>query len=323
MNQKCTYPDCQADWHNDKPHCLCGEPDYRKCKNYVGETTHPVAEVDATTGSEESSILWSGSAMGSLDVQQASAIKHPFVIGLVGPAKAGKTTLLAALYLLIRNGKKIGQYEFAGSYTLLGWEKIAHFMTLNGRKKVSFPPHTSANMARVPGLLHFLLKDKFGRYRDVLLTDAPGEWFSDWAKAADAEASIGARWIDEIADAFVIVADSKAFEHNIGMARHTLMQIVERMKNTHHQRPTALVWTKADISLSDELKSRVNKNVKTLLTNTSIHYMAVINRKSDADIECILEFINDLLTKADEQHNQLPTVPPKSENDFFFLMRQQ
>lgn len=332
MNAKCTYPDCQSDWQDDKPDCLLGDPDFRKCPNFVGDATASGHNDTVLTEADELSIPWSGSAMGSLDVQRASAVKHPFIVGLVGPAKAGKTTLLAALYLLLRGGKQIGEYKFAGSYTLLGWEKVAHFLTLNSHKKVSFPPHTSANMARVPGLLHLLLKDKQDRYRDVLLTDAPGEWFSDWAKAADTEAGTGARWIDERADAFIIVADSKAYETNIGLARHTLLQIVERMKNTHQQRPTALVWTKADIKLSPELKTRVAASVKTLLPNTQVHNMAVINRTSDADVECVLNVINDLLVnwqqqdkqmlrKGEHQYNQLSVPKPKTEKDFFFLIR--
>ncbi|MGB8192875.1 MAG: GTPase [Chitinophagaceae bacterium] len=322
MNVNCTYRECQEDWLSESPQCLCGETDYRKCRNYVADS--PQAVIDATlliAGEKETGVPWSGSAMGSLDLQWISAVKQPFIIGLVGPPNSGKTTLLATLFLSLRHGKRIGHYQFAGSYTLLGWEKIAHFLSLDGNKKVSFPPHTSANMTRVPGLLHLLLKDSYGRYQDVLFTDAPGEWFHYWAKAADAEASTGARWIDEQADAFLIVADSKAFEQNVGIARHELMQIVERMKNTHRNRPTIVVWTKADVVLNEIVKSRITTSIKNLITNVQTYNVAVINRKSEQDIDNILDLTFALLNAKQDQNNELRPIQIKSEEDFFFLIR--
>ncbi len=43
---------------------------------------------------------------------------------------------------------------------------------------------------------------------DVLLTDAPGRWFSQWALYEEAPAAEGARWIARNADAFLVFADS-------------------------------------------------------------------------------------------------------------------
>lgn len=319
----CSYQDCQEDWNEKKPACLCGESDYKKCGNYLGrqDKTETVHESSAETASEDVALPWSSSSLGSTDLEYISALQHPYIIGVIGQAKSGKTTFLATLYMLLRSGKTIEGYTFAGSYTLLGWEKIAQFLTFNTHKKISFPPHTSANMARVPGLLHLLLKDEDGIYKDIILTDAPGEWFTEWAKSADGHAAIGAKWIDDAADAFIIVADCSAFKANAGKERHALLQIVERMKNTHNQRPIALAWTKSDHDLSQEIKERIGSKVAGQLPNVKPYKLAVINRKSDKEIDDILVLIRGLLAESQHKRNIVAPLVIKSEDDFFFTIR--
>jgi len=298
------------------------------CTNY-NKLQDDSLEVNSEEGIEQSNlelvedvlIPWHGGAMGSTDIGVVSNKKHPFIIGVVGQAKTGKTTLLATLYMLLRNGKEIGDYQFAGSYTLLGWEKIAHFLSLNSNRKISFPPHTSANMARVPGLLHLKLKDKIGQFQDIIFTDAPGEWFKDWAVSAYEEASKGARWIDENADAFIVVADCEAFNENIGNARRSLLQVVNRMKNTHQKRPTALVWTKSDVELDEDIRPIILDKIKTKLPNATSYDVAVINRNTDDDLENILKLVNQLLTENHLRRNPIPEIERKNVEDFFFLLR--
>ena len=325
----CSYSDCQEDWDLKDPKCLCGESDFRQCGNYIGKNTEPVdneeagkelisSDIDKTS---EMSIPWSSSALGITDLEYISATRHPYIIGVIGQANSGKTTFLATLYMLLRSGKNIGDYSFAGSYTLLGWEKIAQFLTFNTHKKISFPPHTSANMMRVPGLLHLLLKDQNGLYKDVILTDAPGEWFSDWAKNAEDHAAIGAKWVDDNVDSFIIVGDCQAFKSNIGKERHSLMQIVERMKNTNNGRPVALAWTKSDQDLSLEIKERMFSKVKEQLQDATSYDIAVVNRKSDKEIEDILVLIMELLEKSRTHRNFIATVSVKNQRDYFFTIR--
>lgn len=319
----CRYSDCQEDWKEQNPTCLCGETDYKKCENYIGgqEEKAVPTEVPNDEVTKDIVIPWSSTSLGSTDLEYISAIQHPYIIGVIGQAKSGKTTFLATLYMLLRNGKTIGNYTFAGSYTLLGWEKIAQFLTFNTHKKISFPPHTSANMARVPGLLHLLFKDENDVYKDVILTDAPGEWFTEWAKSAEDHAAIGAKWIDDAADAFIMVADCTAFKTNVGKERHALMQIVDRIKNTHNKRPIALAWTKSDQDLSQEIKERIFAKVAGQLPNIKAYELAVINRKSDKDIDDILVLIGNLLEESHGARNILKEIPIKSEEDFFFTIR--
>lgn len=318
----CSYSDCQEDWNEKNPACLCGEADYKKCSNYIGIQEKVAEQTDShPEDTVELSLPWSSSSFGSTDLEFISSIRHPYLIGVIGQAKSGKTTFLSTLYMLLRSGKTIEGYTFAGSFTLLGWEKIAQFLTFNTHKKISFPPHTSANMTRVPGLLHLLFKDEHNVYQDLILTDAPGEWFTDWAKVSEDHAAIGAKWVDESADAFIMVADCAAFKANIGKERHSLMQIVERMKNTNNHRPVALAWTKSDQELDQEIKDRMVDKVAAQLPNISSYDIAVINRKSDKEIDDILVMIGQLLKKSQTQRNNITELPIKSEEDFFFTIR--
>jgi Double-GTPase 2 len=329
----CQYQDCQADWNEASHVCLNGEIDAKKCKNYIGNDKpkersvvegepKPTEDEKKTSKKQvELSIPWTGDALGGLDLTFISNIKQPFFMGIIGKSKAGKTTLLATLYMLLRSGKSIGDYQFAGSYTLLGWEKIAQGLTFRAKKTTTFPPHTPANTSRIPSLLHLLLKDKQNQYHDIIFTDAPGEWFSNWAKSANADDSKGAKWIDEVADAYIYVADCKALNNDFGTEQSTMKPIISRMSDTHDNRPIAWVWMKADYSLAPEVKEKLLKDIKKKLHNVKDYNVSVINRNNEEVIESILILMNQLLMENHHKKNLIPIIKPKNEEDFFFIIR--
>lgn len=318
----CKDEDCQNTWDIEKPECKCGEPNHTKCNNYIGNQKIKDNNEEQLNAKQQEGLLlsWHGNAMGELDIAWLNVKKQPLIIGVIGPADAGKTTLLAALYMLLRGGKSIGDYTFAGSYTLLGWEKLAHFLSFNTHKKIHFPPHTSSKEARLPGLLHLILKDKNGNLHNILFTDAPGEWFINWAKSSEAPESKGARWIDENADAFVIIADTKAFSENIGSSRRVLTSIAERMKNTHQNRPTVLAWTKATFEIDNTVKYGISERVKTNLHSVKVFDTAVIdiNEENSCLLDNILEIFNHILSEKYAQRNKKPIVSVTNTDDFFF-----
>lgn len=80
----------------------------------------------------------------------------------------------------------------------------------------------------------------------MLLTDAPGEWFTRWSVREDAPEAEGARWIVRHADAFLVLADClRLCGRERGQARDDVRQLLERLSNNVRDRPTALVWAKA------------------------------------------------------------------------------
>ena len=99
------------------------------------------------------------------------------------------------------------------------------------------------------------------------------------------------------------------------------MQIVERMNNTHQNRSTALVWTKSDIAISEEIKNRITNNIKTNLPNVKSYDVAVVNRKSDDEVNNILKILCDLLNHKFYKLNHKPDIEIKNLDDFFFAIR--
>ena len=46
------------------------------------------------------------------------------MIGLIGPPDSGKTSLLAFVYMWLLKHGQLGDWQFAGSWTLGGWESV-------------------------------------------------------------------------------------------------------------------------------------------------------------------------------------------------------
>lgn len=321
----CKSKKCQEDWDANAPSCLDGEIEVESCKNYCGNSgSNDVENPVSPESNENKKLPWSGSALGELDLGWVSQIRMPITIGLLGYHNTGKTTFLATLYMLIRAGKKIGQWSFAGSYTLMGWERIAQFMQHHPHKIISFPPHTSANVSRVPGLLHLLLKNENGKYIDLIFPDAPGEWFQNWAKSADDSSSVGARWIDNNADCYILVADCSAFKESIGKARRGLTGMADRVRNTLSGRPISLVWTKADEDLDKGIKEKITDKVRKVLPDIQPFDVAVVNlKKNDKFILNIIEIINWSINShfQGERLENWPSIPVQKSEDYFFAIR--
>ncbi|MFV8750201.1 TRAFAC clade GTPase domain-containing protein [Nannocystaceae bacterium ST9] len=170
------------------------------------------------------------------------------IIGVVGAHNAGKTTLLTGTYVMAQRGEQIANARFAGSRSLEAWESLAAWTRFDDAARLpSFPPHTPRGFGRTPGLLHVALRGANDELRDVLLTDAPGEWFMRWAMQRDSPECEGARWTAENADGFLIVADCMNLSgEERGIARESTRSLIDRMGDVVDGRPVTFVWAKAE-----------------------------------------------------------------------------
>lgn len=261
--------------------CELGHTDLSKCPIWHGAKVTDAADENL---SGEMLMPWSGSAFGLADLGFVSGRGKPIVIGVVGPQNAGKTTLLAAWYLLLGRGLADTKDRlFAGSYTLSGWEAVAGSMRWAPGQPPRFPAHTTSHGGRAPGLLHLTFSDENGqRSVDYLFTDAPGEWFQRWAINADSEEGAGARWVSDNADAFIIVADREALAgESMGAARGSLQRIAMRLGAEYHGRPVALVWTKSDVDISPEMEQAVRGAVTDAMPEVVEHSVSVLETSVD------------------------------------------
>lgn len=256
--------------------CDLGHTNLSKCPRWHGAKV--TAAIDENR-SGEMLMPWSGSAFGLADLGFVSGRAKPIVIGVVGPQNAGKTTLLAAWYLLLGRGLVgIEDHLFAGSYTLSGWEAVAGSMRWAPGQPPRFPAHTTSRGGRAPGLLHLTFRDeKSGRSVDYLFTDAPGEWFQRWAINTDSDEGAGARWVSDNADAFMIVADREALAgESMGAARGSLQRIAKRLGAERGSRPVALVWTKSDVDIRPEMEEAVRSAVIDAMPDAAEHSVSVV-----------------------------------------------
>lgn len=202
---------------------------------------------------------WTGNVMGPADLPYLAGAKRVRLLTMAGASDAGKTSLLAAFYLLIARGYLPEGVEFAGSLTLEGWENIAGSLKWNALNGPTFPAHTSSGGGRSPGMLHMTLRSS-SRECELLSADAPGEWFTDWAVHRDNPRAEGARWLCERTDIFLVIADSKALSgSDRGQARQELLDLMRRVGSELDGRPAALVWTKSDLPVPLGIKTAIRE----------------------------------------------------------------
>ncbi|MCZ4097415.1 TRAFAC clade GTPase domain-containing protein [Streptomyces sp. H39-C1] len=207
---------------------------------------------------------WSGSALGLADLAFVAGRARPRIIATIGPQNAGKTTMLGAWYLLLgRGAADLRAGQFAGSFSLAGWEAVSNSLRWAPGQAPSFPPHTTSRSGRAPGLLHLSFRaEQKKQPTDYLFTDAPGEWFQKWAVNKGGSEAAGARWIAEHADVLLLVADREALSGaTMGSARNALQLLAARVADERKSRPTALVWTKSDVPITPGMEDSVRQSV--------------------------------------------------------------
>jgi hypothetical protein len=205
-----------------------------------------------------SSCLGRGAALGRTDIGFVAGRAKPTLVGLVGPENAGKTTLLAAWYLLIGRGVPISErHRFAGSFTLSGWEAVARSLQWAPGSPPEFPAHTSTRGGREQGLLHFAFREDDEQLRDYLFTDAPGLWFQKWAINEEAADAAGARWIFEHADLFLLMADCAALS---GRDSKSVWHRSQQTRNGRHSNKSQQIYTRAGPDHNDLWRRSGGKN---------------------------------------------------------------
>jgi len=238
---------------------------------------------------------WSGSALGLADLGFVTGRHKPLLVGIIGPQNAGKTTLLAAWYLLISRGlTRSDTRQFSGSYSLAGWEAVASALRWSPGQPPNFPPHTTSRGGRTPGLLHLDFRDSYGEERSYLFADAPGEWFQKWAINRNAVDGEGARWVAEHADMFLLIADRAALSgSHMGAARNSFQLLARRLSTESTKRPVALVWTKSDIAIAPEMETTIREAVFNLMPDAHEFSVSV---SADAESNSVIPHgLEDLL----------------------------
>ena len=294
------------------PRETCFWPDAACNQGHIDHSTCPVLKADSTAKQDDRSppdvvaMPWSGGVLGLADLGFVAGRQKPTVLAIMGPQNAGKTTLLGAWYLLLARGSKPDdELRFSGSCSLVGWEVVASSLRWEpGSIPPSFPPHTSSRSTRVPGLLHLAFKRGVDHRRDYVMTDAPGEWFRNWAVNREAPDAEGARWAAEHADVFLLVADREALAGRArGAARTDIQLLARRLADDLRGRPVALVWTKADTPIPEDTENAVRSGVLRAIPRTTEFAVSIMSESDGTGTgQGLLELLHWVL------HVRRPTV---------------
>lgn len=324
MTNNCTYPHCDPTIA-----CNLGEARPEDCPHWRlsnGSASDPSEgnSDEVSTQTTELRLPWTGQALGVHDLPLLSGRTRPLLVGLIGPQGAGKSTLLATLALLLGRGQAPEGWRFAGSLTIAGWRALTMPLQWQADAAPRFPPHTSLNSGRVPGLLHLAMRHGESSVRDLLFADAPGEWFSRWAITRDDPAADGARWVLRHAGALLLFADQDALGgKQRGAARALLIDLARRLHAERADRPLAVVWAKSDRPISEDLRQILDTHFAQLLTPFSSFHTAVKGEPNQREAfnREFLDLVAWLLTVRPAERAGITPIGPTDTADPFLAYR--
>jgi len=146
--------------------------------------------------------------------------------------------------------------------------------------------------------LHIAFRRSDGILEDVLLTDAPGEWFERWAIDKDATDLDGARWISRNADSLILLVDSDALSGpNRGEARTNINLLSQRVSSELQNRPIAVVWSKSDKDVNKTIREALVSNFSSLFEHHREFAVSVQAKKNALEVtqEAFIELFSWLL----------------------------
>ena len=311
MNQRCKHKDCFDDIS-----CTLGEPNKQDCKFWSEpQDSDAASEVALTTS--KSDLPWNGYSLGTSDLSILGGRGPAIVIGLIGPPESGKTSLLAFLYMWLLKYGRLDNWQFAGSWTLGGWESIVSNCRWTDQPPPSFPPHTTSSAGRYPGMLHLAFRDPAGKLRDIILTDAPGEWFVKWARCPTDHSLQGARWVFSHADALLLLIDSAALadRHKLAATRRATRDLVEMVGAHNSHLSLSTVWAKADVEVPKELKETIQKACEAFMPHSNTLKTTIQTPETIA--ACFI----DILSRIDSRRSQPTISEPILSRDPFLAFR--
>ena len=182
---KCGVEGCQADTGGS---CIEGFDDLTECPHFspvevdgdeVPDKASEGPNIELASAVVEAEVspvqVYSGSALAVDEAHELTGEYSSSVVILMGMVRSGKTTVLAEVYERFRKGPFAGYY-FAGSRTMLGFERIAHFSRAASLGEVEDTERTIRGTDN--NLLHLdLVAQESAIRRRILVTDLSGEVF--------------------------------------------------------------------------------------------------------------------------------------------------
>lgn len=201
-NTQCTQEGCQVSLSGK---CLEGFDPIDTCP-YMSNSLDGQEQSEGHTSLGNFVDLPSGDTLTEAQADAVTRDGISQVIIVAGPVKSGKTTILTALFEAFLEAP-FGNYLFAGSRTLVGFEKRCHDARVSSERTVAATGHTS--MQEGIRFLHLRLaiaKDNAPIRKHLLISDISGEIFT---QLRDSTASVLEMSVLKRADHICIVIDGE------------------------------------------------------------------------------------------------------------------
>ena len=282
MQNRCSNKECTA------PKGLCsnnGTLEYDSCSDWKQAAGQDTDNNEKKKNAKSKNLVWSGLELQPKDIDLVSHRGKPSIIGIIGAANAGKTSYLGMLYTLLYNGKRFKSWNFAGSYTLIGWEKLAMYLRLKPNGTVDFPEPTPSN-PDFYSLLHLALR-KENDFYDLIFADSSGEVFTQWSKNVDDINVENARWVYKNSSAFIFFVDCEALIEKRGQEKQRIVQLAAQVATNLGGRPITIVWSKSDLitDIRENIKQKVETSLKGFFPNADVIEISNYSKK-DPDKLC-------------------------------------
>jgi hypothetical protein len=203
----------------------------------------------------------------ALDRDKASILQRRRVsrsIGLIGPNDSGKTSLIAGVYDLLQEGPVYGA-AFAGSDTLIGFEKVCHLARAISRRTV---PHTERTSRGADAtFFHIDLHQEGVGLTSLFIGDRSGE---DYLAAADQISQADQFFEIRRADCITLLvngaqlADS-GLRHEVKAATPQIVDALVEARAIRAGCRLAIVLTKKDSFVASSQEERVRKDFDGLV----------------------------------------------------------
>ena len=208
--------------------------------------------------------LYPGEALSRGEASTHQSRRLSRVVGIVAPNDAGKTSLLASVYDLLQEGPIAG-VGFAGSSTLIGFEKVCHDARAASQRNVPHMERTSVGAEAA--FFHLDLRLASGEIISLFIGDRSGE---DYLAATDELVRANDFFEIRRADVVTLLINgehlaSSSHRHDV---KAVTPQIVDALVESGALRAggrLAVVLTKHDLVLRSNQADRVNQEFNQLV----------------------------------------------------------
>lgn len=230
----------------------------------MGEDSKPTTPTEAPVSAGKSNVLhiYPGDELTPQEARHITYSVPVVLIVLAGDSQSGKTSLLSALYESYQSGPFAG-YSFAGSRTLLGFERICHGGRLySGRSIPATERTTNMDVFRY---MHLRLS-RDSTFTDCLFADISGELYQEMRKS-----TVECQRHQELcrADHFVLIIDGKKVsqQETRDLAVDNAHALLRRCVDSHllgaHSNVTVLMskWDELLASLGQQAATTLMENI--------------------------------------------------------------